>query len=58
MHFYAYIRTMLSGLAAKNLPTKQETWVLSLGQENPLEKEMCTWDSPGKNTGVGCHSLF
>ena len=22
------------------MPTKQETWVLSLGQENPLEKEM------------------
>ena len=23
----------------KNLPTKQETWVQSLGQEDPLEKE-------------------
>ena len=19
---------------------------------------LCPWDSPGKNTGVGCHSLF
>ena len=19
---------------------------------------LCTWDSPGKNTGVGCHSLL
>ena len=24
----------------KNLPTKQETWVRSLGQEDLLEKEM------------------
>ena len=24
----------------KNLPAKQETWVCSLGQEDPLEKEM------------------
>ena len=26
----------------KNLLTMQETWVLSLGKENPLEKEMAT----------------
>ena len=26
----------------KNLPAKQETWVPSLGQEDPLEKEMAT----------------
>ena len=25
-----------------NLPAKQETWVQSLGQEDPLEKEMAT----------------
>ena len=24
----------------KNLPAKQETWVRSLGWENPLEKEL------------------
>ena len=24
----------------KNLPTVQETWVQSLGQEDPLEQEM------------------
>ena len=24
----------------KNLPAKQETWVQSLGQDDPLEKEM------------------
>ena len=26
----------------KNLPAIQEAWVQSLGQENPLEKEMAT----------------
>ena len=43
----------------KNLPAKQERWVRSLGQEDPLEKEMaihsrllCPWDFPGKNTGI------
>ena len=28
-----------------NLPATQETWVLSLGQEDPLEKEMATHSS-------------
>ena len=28
--------------AVKNLPAKQETQVRSLGQEDPLEKEMAT----------------
>ena len=38
----------------KNLPTMQETWVQSLGQEDPLEQEMAThssilaWKIPGK----------
>ena len=27
---------------AKNLPAMQETWVRSLGQEEPLEKGMAT----------------
>ena len=36
----------------KNLPVKQETWVQSLGQEDPLEKEMAAhscilaWEIP------------
>ena len=36
----------------KKLPAKQETWVGSLGQEDPLEKEMVThciiyaWEIP------------
>ena len=29
----------------KNLPAMQETWVLSLGRENPLEKGMGTHSS-------------
>ena len=30
------------GSVVKNLPAKQEIWVRSLGQEDPLEKEMAT----------------
>ena len=29
----------------KHLPTMRETWVLSLGQEDPLEKEMANHSS-------------
>ena len=29
----------------KRLPTMQETWIRSLGQEDPLEKEMATHSS-------------
>ena len=29
----------------KNLPATQETWVRSLGQEDPLEKEMTAHSS-------------
>ena len=29
----------------KHLPAMQETWVRSLGQEDPLEKEMATHSS-------------
>ena len=29
----------------KNLPAMQETWVQTLGQEDPLEKEMATHSS-------------
>ena len=28
-----------------NMPAKQETWVRSLGQEDPLEKEMASHSS-------------
>ena len=29
----------------KNLPAMQETWVLSMGQEDPLEKRITTYSS-------------
>ena len=29
--------------ASKHLPTMRETWVRSLGREDPLEKEMATY---------------
>ena len=39
----------------KKLPSKQETWVQSRGQEDPQEKEMATYSSvlPGKSHGQG-----
>ena len=37
-----YIRTSLVAQTVKNLSAVQETQVQSLGQEDPLEKEMAT----------------
>ena len=48
-----YIPPLLVAQMVKNLPTMQETWVRSLGQEDPLEKGMATqssifvWRIPG-----------
>ena len=42
------IKVMFTSLLAQlvmNLPAMQETQVLSLGQEDPLEKEMATYSS-------------
>ena len=36
---------MLVAQMAKNPPAVQETWVQSLGQEDPLEKRMATHSS-------------
>ena len=33
------------GPVVKNVPAKQEMWVWSLGQEDPLEKEMAAHSS-------------
>ena len=44
----------------KNLPAMQETWVRSLGQEDPLEAERAThssivaWRIHGQRSLVGC----
>ena len=39
------LRTSLMAQMVKNLPVMQETWVRSLGQEDPLEKRMATHSS-------------
>ena len=39
------IRASLVAQMVKNLPAMQETWVGSLGQEDPLEKGMATHSS-------------
>ena len=47
-HSLKYLSLASSSLVAqiaKNVPTKQETRVRSLGQEDPLEKEMATHSS-------------
>ena len=47
----------------KNLPAVQETWVQSLGWEDPLEKEMATqssiraWEIPWTEEPGGLQSL-
>ena len=47
----------------KRLPGMQETWVRSLGQEDPLEKEMAThsstlaWRIPWKEEPDGLQSM-
>ena len=48
----AIIRASLVAQRLKRLPAMRETWVQSLGWEDPLEKEMAThssspaWKSP------------
>ena len=47
----------------KRLPAMQETWVLSLGREDPLEKEMAihtsvlAWRIPGPEEPGGLLSM-
>jgi len=47
----------------KNLPTMRETWVESLGREDPLEKRMAThssilaWRIPWTEEPGGLHSI-
>ena len=46
IHIHTYIRihiwASLVAQMVKNLPTVQETWVQSLGGEDPLEEGMAT----------------
>ena len=57
---------MVASLVAqlvKNLPAVQESWVQSLGGENPLEKEMAThssilaWRFPWREEPGGLQSI-
>ena len=53
----------LVGQIVKNPPAMQKTWVRSLGQEDPLEKEMAThssilaWEIPWTEEPGGLHSI-
>ena len=53
----------LAAQMVKNLPAMQETWVQSLGQENPLEEEMAThfsilaWRIPWTEKPGGLQSM-
>ena len=47
-HFYTYLAAGMgfpSGSGVKNLPAMRETWLQSLGWEDPLEKGMETHSS-------------
>ena len=39
------------GLVAKSCPTLATPWIVAC-------QALCPWDSPGKNTGVGCCILL
>ena len=41
-NYYLIHEASLVAQAVKNPPAKQEMWILSLGREDPLEKEMAT----------------
>ena len=43
--FMGYFRASLVAQTVKHLPVTRETWVRSLGPEDPLEKEMATHSS-------------
>ena len=48
MHFSVCFKLYRASLVAqlvKNLPARQETWVRSLGWEDPLEKDKATQSS-------------
>ena len=53
----------LGGSAVNNPPAKVEIWVRSLGQEDPLEKEMATdsiflaWEIPWTEEARGLQSM-
>ena len=60
---HAYKRASQVAQWVKNLPAIQETWVLSLGWDDPLEKGMVThssilaWRIPWTEEAGGLHSI-
>ena len=61
--FLFYIGAFLVAQMVKNLPAVQETWVRSLGQEDPLEKGMAihssirAWEIPRRKEPLGLQSM-
>ena len=57
------VQASLAPQAVKHLPVMQETWVRSLGREDPLEKEVATHSSiltrriPGTGEPGGLQSM-
>ena len=62
LHRYT-LRAFLVAQTVKNLSVPQETWVQTLGPEDPLEKEMAThstilaWRIPWTEESGGLHSM-
>ena len=60
-HQYSWASLMAQSV--KNLPAMQETWVQSLGQEDPMEKGMAThfsiiaWNIPWEEEPGGLQSI-
>ena len=63
MLYMTYMGASPVAQMVKNLPAMQETWVQSLGQEDPLEKGMAThsnilaWRIPGTEEPHGLPSI-
>ena len=61
--FRNWFRGLPSGSVVENLLAMQETWVCSLGQEDPLKEEMAThssilaWRIPWTEEPVGIDSM-
>ena len=63
LHGWAWAWASLVTQMVKNLPAMQETWVPSLGQEEPLEKDMAArsnilaWRIPWPEEPGGLQSM-
>ena len=62
-HTHTHIQASLVAQTVNNLPSTKETWVQSLGQEDPPKKEMAThssvlaWRIPGMGEPGGLPSM-